>query len=64
MAENDPWEGRRGRIDPAWVKEQVGDLENTIFYACGPNALVDFATNLVRDGLGVGKDQMMIEKWG
>lgn len=64
LAENDPWKGRRGRIDPAWVKEQVGDLENTIFYACGPNALVDFATSLVRDGLGVGKDQMMIEKWG
>jgi len=64
LAENDPWEGRRGRIDSAWVKEQVGDLENTIFYACGPNALVDFATNLVRDGLGVGKEQMMIEKWG
>ncbi len=64
LADNDPWEGRRGRIDSAWVKEQVGDLENTIFYACGPNALVDFATNLVRDGLGAGKDQMMIEKWG
>ncbi len=64
LAENDLWEGRRGRIDSAWVKEQVGDLENTIFYACGPNALVDFATNLVRDGLNVPKEQMMIEKWG
>jgi Na+-transporting NADH:ubiquinone oxidoreductase subunit F len=64
LADNDPWEGRRGRIDAAWVKEQVGDLENTIFYACGPNALVDFSTNLVRDGLGVGKEQMLIEKWG
>ena len=64
LADNDPWDGRRGRIDAAWVKEQVGDLENTIFYACGPNALVDFSTNLVRDGLGVGKEQMLIEKWG
>jgi len=37
---NDPWQGRRGRIDAAWIKEHHLDLKNTVFYACGPTALV------------------------
>lgn len=60
----DKWTGRRGRIDPAWVREQMGDLPNTIFYACGPNPLVEFAENLVLRELGVPKEQMKTEKWG
>ncbi len=61
---DDKWTGRRGRIDPAWVKEQVHDLPNTIFYACGPNPLVEFAEKLVLVELGVPKAQMKTEKWG
>jgi ferredoxin-NADP reductase len=64
LGEGDPWTGRRGRIDPAWIREQVGDLANTVFYACGPNELVEFAEKLVRDELGVPKEQMKTEKWG
>ncbi|HEX5222445.1 MAG TPA: FAD-binding oxidoreductase [Verrucomicrobiae bacterium] len=60
----DKWTGRRGRIDPAWVREQVHDLPNTIFYACGPNPLVEFAEELVLHGLNVPKEQMKTEKWG
>ncbi|MBI3191444.1 MAG: hypothetical protein HYZ36_02180 [Pedosphaera parvula] len=61
---DDPWTGRRGRIDANWVREHVTDLPNTVFYACGPNALVDFAEHLVRVDLGVSKEQMKMEKWG
>lgn len=61
---DDPWTGRRGRIDAGWVQEHVTDLSNTVFYACGPNALVDFAEHLVRVDLGVPKEQMKTEKWG
>ena len=60
----DKWTGRRGRIDPAWVREQVHDLANTVFYACGPNPLVEFAEQLVLHGLNVPKEQMKTEKWG
>jgi ferredoxin-NADP reductase len=60
----DKWTGRRGRIDPAWVREQVHDLPNTVFYACGPNPLVEFAEELVLHGLNVPKVQMKTEKWG
>ncbi|MBC8094546.1 MAG: hypothetical protein H7Y43_01920 [Akkermansiaceae bacterium] len=63
LAPQDPWTGRRGRIDPAWLREHVGDLENTVFYACGPNALVEFAEGIVFE-LGATKLQMKTEKWG
>ena len=60
----DKWTGRRGRIDPVWVREQIHDLPNTVFYACGPNPLVEFAEELVLHGLNVPKEQMKTEKWG
>lgn len=59
----DSWPGRRGRIDAAWVKSQIGDLSNTVFYACGPTTLVEFAEGLVFE-LGAPKTQMKTEKWG
>ena len=60
----DPWTGRRGRIDAAWVKEHIHDLTSTVFYACGPNELVEFAEHLVLYELKVPKEQMKTEKWG
>jgi ferredoxin-NADP reductase len=64
LSDDDMWEGRRGRIDADWIKEQIICLPDTVFYACGPNPLVEFAEDLVCDKMGVGKDQMIIEKWG
>lgn len=64
LHEEDRWTGRRGRITADWVKEQVHDMPNTIFYACGPNPLVEFAEDLVLRELGVPKSQMKTEKWG
>jgi ferredoxin-NADP reductase len=45
------------------VKSFVRELGNTVFYACGPNALVEFAESLVFE-LGAAKEQMKTEKWG
>ena len=59
----DNWTGRTGRIDSAFVKSHVTDQANTVFYACGPNALVEFAEGLVFE-LGASKEQMKTEKWG
>lgn len=60
----DPWTGHRGRITAEWLREQIHDLPNTVFYACGPNPLVEFAEELVLKGLNVPKAQMKTEKWG
>jgi len=64
LHELDPWTGRRGRIDAAWINEQLVDLSNTVFYACGPTALVDATEHLVVGDMGVPKVQMKTEKWG
>jgi ferredoxin-NADP reductase len=61
---DEPWPGRRGRIDAAWVREHIRDLPNTIFYACGPNPLVEFVEQLVLNELHVPKTQLRTEKWG
>lgn len=63
LLNGDEWPGRRGRIDAAWIKQHIRDLANTSFYACGPNALVEFAEGMVFE-LGVPKSQMKTEKWG
>ena len=60
----DPWTGRRGRITAEWIKEHIHDLSNTVFYACGPNELVEFAEHLVLTDLKVPKAQLKTEKWG
>jgi ferredoxin-NADP reductase len=61
---NDPWPGRRGRIDATWIKEHIVDLSNTVFYACGPTALVEGVEKTVLHELGVPKEQVKTEKWG
>jgi NADH oxidoreductase Hcr len=64
LRDEEAWTGRRGRLTPEWVKEHVHDAANTVFYACGPNELVEFAEEIVVHGLGVPKAQMKTEKWG
>lgn len=61
---DDSWTGRRGRIDPAWVKEHIHDPSQTVFYACGPNELVESIEHLVLNDLKVPKEQLRLEKWG
>lgn len=64
LPEADPWSGRRGRIDMDWVKSHVGEMANTVFYACGPTELVENTEHMVVDDMGVAKAQMLLEKWG
>lgn len=58
------WSGRHGRIDAAWVKEQIRDQTDTVFYACGPNELVEATEHLVVGEMQIPKEQMRTEKWG
>ena len=64
LGQDDPWPGRRGRIHADWVREHIVDLNRTVFYACGPNELVDATEKLVLEELKVPKEQMKTEKWG
>jgi ferredoxin-NADP reductase len=64
LAPDEAWPGRRGRINAEWVKEHIHDQPHTIFYACGPNELVEWAEALLQEQLGVPKEQIRTEKWG
>jgi ferredoxin-NADP reductase len=61
---NDPWTGRCGRIDTLWIQKHIADVANTVFYACGPNELVENTQRLVVTEMGIPKAQMLVEKWG
>jgi ferredoxin-NADP reductase len=60
----DPWTGRTGRIDAAWIQTHIANLSDTVFYACGPDELVENTQRLVVQEMGVPKAQMLVEKWG
>src|SRR6185437_12313985 len=49
LAIEDPWTGRRGRIDANWIREHIENLADTVFYACGPDELVEGTQRLVMD---------------
>lgn len=58
------WTGRRGRMDAAWIEENIRDRDRTIFYACGPTELVEATRKLVIEDLRIPPKQMRLEKWG
>lgn len=64
LAPDEEWPGRRGRINAEWIREHIHDLPETVFYACGPNELVEATEAMLREGLGVPKEQIRTEKWG
>lgn len=64
LAKGDLWKGRRGRIDSDWILQHVSNLPKTMFYVCGPNALVDATERLVRQEMHLPKEQIRLEKWG
>lgn len=61
---DEPWPGRCGRVDAEWIGEQVQDLSKTTFYACGPTAFVEATESMLRERIGVPKEQIRTEKWG
>lgn len=61
-ATTEGWRGRHGRIDVACLDGLIEPGE-TLCFVCGPPALVgDLRPQLAE--LGVGDDQIRIEKWG
>jgi ferredoxin-NADP reductase len=59
-----PWTGRRGRLTLEWLAEHLRHPAHTVFYACGSNAFVHTAENLVLNHLHLPKEQLRAEKWG
>lgn len=64
LQKDDEWQGRRGRIDADWILQHTNDLSKTMFYACGPTALVEKIEGLVLEYMRLPKGQIRLEKWG
>ena len=56
------WQGRKGRINEAMIKEFCSDINNAIFYICGPPGMVEGLSNLLRT-MQVPKQNVGIEKF-
>jgi len=54
------WHGTVGVINMDMVKREVSDYKETMFYTCGPPAMVEVMENLV-ESLGLPKTQLKRE---
>lgn len=57
------WEGMTGRIDVTLLKRHINDMENSLFFVCGP---LQFAKSIISllQGLGAKKEQIKADIWG
>ena len=56
------WTGRKERIGEQMIKEFSNDLGNTLFYICGPPAMVDGLSQLLKS-MNVPQANIKIEKF-
>jgi ferredoxin-NADP reductase len=54
------WKGATGIIDAEFVKKEIPDYEETVFYTCGPPAMVEAMEKLI-EKLGLPKTQLNCE---
>ncbi len=56
------WQGRTGRISEAMIKEFCSDLNNTLFYICGPPGMVDAMQGILEE-MNIPAQNIKIEKF-
>ncbi len=57
------WTGRTGRIDKDLLKQSIEDVENSIYFLCGPLEFVK-AKIAILESLGAKKEQFKTDIWG
>lgn len=59
------WEGETGRIDADMLKKylQPVDIENSIFYVCGPPAMIEAMQQILKDNLQIPTERIKIEEF-
>ena len=57
------WQGRTGRIDEELLRENIEDVENSLYYLCGPLEFVKSAIASL-ESFGVKKEQIKTDTWG
>ena len=57
------WKGRRGHIDEAMIREEMPDYKDRVFYICGPPGMVKGLTDLLKNSLGIKKENIVLENF-
>jgi glycine betaine catabolism B len=59
------WEGEAGRIDKTMITKYVSEdeLNKSIFYICGPPAMLNALQNILNEKLRIPKDRVKIEEF-
>ncbi|MFH0868263.1 MAG: FAD-binding oxidoreductase [Candidatus Woesearchaeota archaeon] len=57
------WTGRTGRIDTSLLKENINNVENSLYFLCGPAEFVK-STISILESLGAKKEQIKTDVWG
>lgn len=60
-----PWTGEHGRINKEMLNKYLinDELQLSIFYVCGPPAMLNAMKNLLEDELNITKDRIKIEEF-
>jgi ferredoxin-NADP reductase len=58
------WKGEKGRIDMTMLKRHLNsdDIEKSVFYICGPPAMVDAMRNILVQNLQIPAERIKIEE--
>ena len=62
ITEDPSWHGRKGRINEELIKEFCNDLNNTLFYICGPPAMVEGLFQLLKI-MNIPQQNIKVEKF-
>jgi len=60
---NTKWDGKTGRIDADFLKENIEDVKESVYFLCGPKELVHNIISML-ESLGVVKDNIKTDIWG
>jgi len=62
---NDDWKGERGFINEAMLVKYLStdELDNSIFYICGPPGMLKAMQKLLQDDLHIPKERIKIEEF-
>ena len=61
--EDGSWQGRKGRIDLDLLKENIEDVEKSLYYLCGPKEFVDNIISMLQS-LGAKREQIKTDVSG
>ncbi len=56
------WTGKTGRINPELLKQEIEDIENSLYYLCGPIQFVKSTIEML-ESLGVKPEQLRKDAW-